>query len=219
MTRRSPPAHVRNREELLNELVEQLTALDRLSGLFKNDEPWPAKLIATIIYVICHDGIGKTRSLITQLDMRDQLMCLSTANRLELGSQSPMPLLLGFVLEGAASRQTPRFLLRDPDDFEWMTFKDWWNQPVFSPELDGALTRCDLVSKVRSKDGGSHFDAELDCAKYVNLRAGTDWRFSVDGQELRPDPSHLLSILAIGWELLMTFEKRGQYLRWRAKRA
>jgi hypothetical protein len=196
-----PPAHVRTHDELVQELREQLTALGQLSVLFHSGQTWAAKLMATVLYVICHDGRDKTRSLLTQLGIRDQLSCISTALPVRPGNILTIPLMLGFTFGPNHTGQVPRFEMPDMPPFPRVPFSEWWEQAVYSLGDQNIITRKELVLAVRSKDGGGHFDSELDCANYVNMKAGAGWFNLIAGEEQPPDPSHLITVYAMGWEL------------------
>ena len=78
-------------------MTDQLKALSSLAGQFAKGEQWAAKLMATIIYVICHDGRdAKTRSLLTQLGARDKLLCIDTAIEPEPGNLVSLALFDGY---------------------------------------------------------------------------------------------------------------------------
>jgi hypothetical protein len=189
---------------LVNEMTEQLKALQSLAKSFGEGNTWAAKLMATVIYVICHDGWGKSRSLLTQLGVRERLLCISTAHDPQPDNLLTEALLLGFRFTDGNVEHFPRFLMPpNPENpFKWIPFAEWWEQPVYCRGNEDIITRKELVLTVRSKDGGGHFDSELSCAKYVNLKTGAGWKkFNGDNEPLPPDPAHLVTVWAIGWEL------------------
>jgi len=207
-----PPAHIRTRDETIHEMKDQLRALGILAAQFGKGETWAAKLMATVIYTICHDGTGRTLSLISQLGMRQNLQCITSALDPVPGNLVTMPLMLGIrVSVGADGGFFPRFLHSDVTKFEWMPFEEWWEQPVYSKSENNIITRNKLVRAVRSTDGGGHYDAELTSRDYVNLRAGAGWKNHSDGTDLvEPNAAHLLTIWAIGWELAVSMNGRAR---------
>lgn len=208
-----PPAHVRTRAELVNEMSEQLKALQFLAEQFGDGRMWAAKLMATIIYVICHDSHGPTVSLLSQLGARDKLRCVSTASEPHPGNLLTVPLMLGFHLGGAGPIQIPRFRMHELSIFKWYPFNQWWEQPVYCRGTEEIITRKQLIFAVRSKDGGGHFDSELDCANYVNMKLGAGWIASVGEVDLPPDPSHLITVWAIGFELFTSIVEHDRQQR------
>jgi hypothetical protein len=198
-------------------MSEQMKALSSLAKQFSNGEKWAAKLMATIIYVICHDGRKETkiRSLLTQIGARDKLMCINTALEPTPGNLLTLPLMLGFQPGGAGPTQIPRFLMpaNQARPFGRVPFSVWWEQPVYSRGTEEIITRRELVQAVRSKDGGGHFDAELSCAKYVNMKGGAGWTSTRGQEKLPPDPSHLITIWAIGWELFTSIVEHNRRLQ------
>ena len=208
---KTPAAHTRSKQEVANELREQLRALESLAEQFGRGERWAGKLMATVIYVICHDGRDKkTRSLLTQLDIRHELKCINTAQNPMPGNMLTSALMLGFRMSPEGSGQIPRFLMPPRGEFKWVPFVEWWEQAVYSQGDQNIITRRELVLAVRSKDGGGHFDSELECANYVNMKAGAGWQNMRGDEVMPPDPSHLLSVWAIGWELFTSLVSHGQ---------
>jgi hypothetical protein len=119
--------------------------------------------------------------------------------------------MMVFEVGAGTAGQRPRFLSENQSDLPWRPFDDWWNGAVYSTGTENIITRKELVLAVRSKHGGGHFDAELTCANYVDMRNGAGWTRMVADEELPPDPSHLLSIWAIAWELatsIYTYHQR-----------
>jgi len=43
----------------------------------------------------------------------------------------------------------------------WLSFSDWWNEPVFMNEQRAELSRRDLALSIANKDGGSNVDPNL----------------------------------------------------------
>lgn len=60
----------------------------------------------------------------------------------------------------------------------WVTFSEWWNEPVFINELKQELSRRDVVLAVAAKDGGANIDPSLAIA-YARLKAFN----AADGQQ------------------------------------
>ena len=132
-----PPAHVRTHDELLGELREQLTALGELSALFDSGQTWAAKLMATVLSVICHDGRDRTRSLLTQLGVRDRVSCITTALPPRPGNRISTALLLAFRAGSDGINQVPRFMMPDKS-FPRIPFAECWGQPEQQSRQDGS---------------------------------------------------------------------------------
>ena len=114
---------------------------------------------------------------------------------------------------GGQTGHFPRFLCENKPEFPWKPFEQWWNGAVYSTGTENIITRKELVLAVRSKDGGSHFDSELTCANYVNMKGGAGWRLMEDDVEMPLDPTHLFSIWTIGWELTTSINEHQRRLQ------
>lgn len=194
---RKPVAHRRTHDELLCELAEQRLALRKLSADFDEGHPWMAKLLSTVIYVLCHDGDGDTKSVLTQLGLKTGLQCLSTCPPLGMENY---PLLLFMSASSTGSEFKARFRYADEmaEHFTLLPFNDWWSQSVFSYG-GAALGRGDLIRAVRSQDGGGHFDATISKHEYQKLR--TQHPGQVVGAPAPSLGAERLTVRAIAWEL------------------
>jgi hypothetical protein len=199
-------AHTRSKAELEAALAQQLAALRKLSADFDGGEMWAGRLLATVIFVLCHDGRQDTKSLLTQLGMRDSLQCLSTKVETTPGNLLHTNTLMCMKFGPGGPQQLPRFQAIGSDAFYWLPFADWWAESV---HVSGAsqegvvktVARWELIYFVRSQDGGSHYDATLSSESYVTLREGGGWQMGHGGQKLPLEPIHLLTLRAIAWEL------------------
>lgn len=197
------PAHVRTRDEVVAETGEQLQALRELMIKFESGEQWAGKLLATIIYMLCHDGWAKSksRSLIIQLGYRTWFTCITTANEIIPNAfvQSPPTLAFG------GTGWIPRCAIQSRDHFTKIPFEEWWAQPVFVHE-GHTLTRKELILELRFKDGAGHFDSALESEQYMLLKQGGGWEhFSDDFGKLPAQPIHLLITYTVAWELYNSF--------------
>ncbi len=65
---------------------------------------------------------------------------------------------------------------RGPLGARKLGFEKWWNEAVYENAKGQKLSRFDLVSSLRSKDGGSHFDGELPSTPYLEMKDnGAGW--------------------------------------------
>jgi SEC-C motif len=78
----------------------------------------------------------------------------------------------------------------------WVSFADWWNEPVFIDDMRKELSRRDVVLTVAAKDGGSNLDRNLTVA-FARLSA-----FNKDDGSMDPSLAlayaHLAAIEAAG---------------------
>jgi hypothetical protein len=202
------PVHTRTHEEIIKETTDQLKALDSLAIAFGRGHAWAAKLMATVISTICHDGWDqRSKSLITQLGWRSGLMCITTARKPIHGDIFAQTLTLAW--DPVGPKRAPRWALFPRATFEKIPFEDWWAEPVYT-DASGVLTRKDVVHIVRSQDGGAHFDAHLTSQQYLGLRTGAGIQRCVGDNFDNPlpsEPTHLLTVWSIAWELYFSFSE------------
>ncbi len=129
--------------------------------------------IATAIRVLVHDTASST-SLLRHLNKKDGKY-LSTNLRKPEG-----PIRLGLVRRinvgvadgrGGEARYWPLCDIRyfpSPNERTWLLFEDWWAERVFDDNCH-SLSRRDLVLAITNKDGGAHFDAEVE-TRYDRFR-------------------------------------------------
>lgn len=196
-------AHTRTQAELEAELAEQLVALRKLSADFDGGDIWAAKLLATIVYVLCHDGRPPVKSLLSQLGMRDTLQCVNTATPASPGNLIHQNTLIAIQFGQGGVRQVPIFQGSDASIHPRVSFAEWWGGPVFVGNAPASeeVSRSQLVQSIRSQDGGSHYDATLSSGYYLTLKQGGGWQMTHHGAKQPLEPVHAISMRAIAWEL------------------
>lgn len=87
-----------------------------------------------------------------------------------------------------------------------MKVNDWLKQKVVSLDLEDRtyypITRTDLISIARDKDGGSHLDRSISDQAYNLLRDGIDIATSQTGETINTRNLHLASLRQLGYEIL-----------------
>lgn len=218
---KGPPVHVRTREEIVQETRDQLRMLIRFANDYMGEHDETAgKYMAGPIFMICNDGY-RSQSLISQLGYNQTLTCIDTAVRFQIGWLRPLALTLDFHPQPVGP-PVPRAFLYPRKEFQKIPFEQWWSQTVYC-EMDGsgALSRQAVVHYFRSQDGAAgHFDSVLTSQSYLNLKQGGGW---VRGNNLwgpeeeqevfPPDPTHLLTLWSIAWELHTSFMELDGQLR------
>lgn len=197
-------AHTRTQAELEAELAEQLAALRKLSADFDGGEMWAAKLLATVVSVLCHDGRQDVKSLLGQLGIRDTLQCVNTAFPASPGNLMHQNTLIAIQFgAGGGVRQVPLYQGTEAEAHPKVPFTEWWGGPVFVGNAPASVevARWQLVYFLRSQDGGSHYDATLSSEQYLILKEGGGWQMVSGGQKQPLEPVHAISMRAIAWEL------------------
>jgi len=207
--------HVRTKQELLVALAEQREFLRRSSLAYDDGQISEAKRLASTIFILFHDGSKRTKSLITQLGLRDRLKFISTAQ--SIGSDTLPKTALAFMSVRSSGEVAffPNFYqprLRDHQCL--LPASKWWDEPVYraigEPDrrsLFGegrTISRRNLVFHLRSQDGGAHVDGALKDQAYVDLalRSGTGIEIINPDGSYRPVPfPHLATMRQIAWEV------------------
>lgn len=188
-------------------LHEKRLAIRSSSRAFDRGELWEAKRIASEIWMLCHDGRGKTKSLLGQLGIRSKLNFFSTGRRSPLYNNPlayPPTTLVAFEgnITGWAvipACQLGGFPACRPGWDSWQKFHDWWDEPIIRRANGGSLSRKNLISSARDQDGGAHVDGELTDENYTSLIADLDPSLRHGDVPFRN--AHLACIRQIGWEM------------------
>jgi hypothetical protein len=174
-----PEAHIgwstmKISNSLSEKLDEHLKLMSVLSECYDGGNDIIALSIATAIRVLVHDTKAST-SLLTHLG-RKTVQYLSTNFR-----DSKETVHLGLVRRinvgvndgaGGEAKYWPlcdeRYFPAPKQNFRFVTFDEWWSERVFENHKS-YLTRKDLVLSIANKDGGAHFDTEVD-ERYDDFR-------------------------------------------------
>jgi hypothetical protein len=153
---------------LADKLAEHLGLLTALTESFDRGNDIVALSIATAIRVLLHDTQRST-SLLTHLGKKERVGFLSSYS-----PDSGGPVDLGLVRrinvgvhDGTGGEAKywalcdERYFPTPTNRFRVLPFDDWWGERVFSTSVTW-LTRKDLVLAVANKDGGSHFDTQVE---------------------------------------------------------
>ena len=166
--------HVRSRDDLLVELHEQLAALRSSSAAYDSGTLWEAKRLATVAYVLLHDGGRNSCSLLGQLGLKGQF--LSTVRRLD---SPPLPLAIIKMEMGKGATFAP-FLAEHSTEKNFLSFNKWYEEIVFE---NGHLKqkRKNLIFTLRSQAGGAHVDSEIKDEAFQFLSSKSQWVISSNG--------------------------------------
>lgn len=207
--------HVRSREELAAALAEQRGFLRQSSAAYDSGNTAEAKRLANTVYVMMHEGTGRTKSLLGQLNLRDTLKLRTTAAQIPVESLPKTALAFMSAKRIDTVLFHPRFAHPQfREEGRYIAASEWWDEPVYQalgePEPrriwgnGKTISRKNLVFHMRSQDGGAHFDAELKNETYIDLalKAGTGIEIKNDDGTYTPVPfPHLATMRQIAWEL------------------
>lgn len=198
----------RSKDELKQELVEQLQLLRHSCQAFDNGLEAIGKHISLSLRVLLHDH-RQSRALLDQLGFRsgNYLASAPPLNSRNLLTECNLVLL-------RASNDGGRYLPliaagEGPFALQSIPFVDWWSEPILKDNKGRTFCRRELVLHVADTDGGAHIDPELDEAYMAISRQNSlGWIFS-NGESTktfqgRPE---LACMRQIAHELLSTLKK------------
>lgn len=174
---------------LLDRLTEHMQLLTTLCECYDNGKDIIAIPIATAIRVLVHDT-DSSISLLTHLgrknvqylntNLRDprEVVHLGLVRRINVGVKDG---------RGGEAKYWPlcdeRYFPAPREHFAFVPFDNWWSERVFENQTS-YLSRKDLVLAIVNKDGGAHFDNEVD-KKYDDFRKSWSGGSSLVGQRSR----------------------------------
>jgi len=196
---------------LSERLDEHMKLMTVLCECYDRGNDITALSIATAIRVLVHDTKTST-SLLSHLG-RKSVQYLNTNFR-----DSKEVVHLGLVRRinvgvndgaGGEAKYWPlcdeRYFPTPRQHFTFVTFDDWWGERVFE-NPKSYLTRKDLVLAIANKDGGAHFDTEVD-ERYDDFRKSWSGGSSLVGRRSRLKRGYdnipiYPAVRQIGYELL-----------------
>lgn len=205
----------RSDEELVEKLTTQMKALRSSAAAYDKGELWEAERLAATVYILLHDGAGRTKSLLGQLGKKNSLQYVSTSRgfRCEFagwGSKlispeayPPTPLVV-VRMNDEGVNFAPLCEAMDPSWSRLLPFSRWYDEAVFKTASGRELSRKNLIFSLRSQDGGAHIDAHLRDEAYVGLFKDASPQLRAGG---KPIPgAHFATMRQITWELEKTLE-------------
>ncbi|WP_310600290.1 hypothetical protein [Desulfobulbus sp.] len=152
---------------LSNKFEEHTELIKALCDCFDSGNEIVAVSIATAIRVLVHDT-GSSTSLLTHLERKKgqflntnfrnprESVHLGLVRRINVGVNDG---------QGGEAKYWPlcdeRYFSTPKEHFTFVPFDDWWGYRVFENQKF-YLTRKDLVLAIVNKDGGAHFDKEVE---------------------------------------------------------
>jgi hypothetical protein len=200
---------LRENGELEYKLEIQKRALAASASAFDSGELWEAERLAVTAYTILHDGGTRTRSLLTQLGFKNKIRYVSSSRGFFMEHVLPSPTvhevspptpLIIIELNEKGVEFKPAFSTVGCEEWHrWLSFSDWYEEPVFKNSKGRQLSRKNLIFSLRSQDGGAHVDPLLSDEAYADLRQDADPRISVSGKPI-PE-AHFATMRQIAWEI------------------
>lgn len=206
--------HKKSEEELYLELKNQANFLRKSNAEYDKGDVSEAKRIANCAYILCHDGTGRTKSLLGQTKIKTKQNFLSTSyspyyQKMRERGQYNYGLGLcdaSFTIASggnAIGKYEPRLAEDIFKLFHELPFKKWYDEEIYRVDNKRGMSRKNLIFAIRSTDGGAHVDGELKNEEYVNLKTEGSGLVIQSNNE-KPvffNHPHLASMRQIGWEL------------------
>lgn len=200
--------------ELLSALKRQLKQLRRSAKSYDEGELDEAERMATTAYTLLHEGRGKTKSLLGQLELKDAIDFVdSSIIDLTLGSGPGNALCYLHVFSNGGQHRAicrvPTAPIHAIDPPRFVPFSEWWEGIIFEDDVGNRLSRKGIVLEIRLRDGGSHVDSELKDHAYKHLAAEFNRLDSDGGKTIGMMGAHWETMRQIAWELDQTLINSG----------
>jgi tetratricopeptide (TPR) repeat protein len=201
-------AYTKTPADLRSDLLEQIDFLRASCAAYDAGRVSEAKRMAVALRILLHDRGKNTRSLLTQLDIKESLSYHSIVSR----PKGPSVMLLNFTMN--FSPEGVSFSPKLSEAIDSFPFDEWWNQLIFVNH-GISMSRSDIALSVSDTDGGAHIDPTLkgnysEMAKNNGIGLTKIPRGISTSKEGEPiDGKHeLLFIRQISNELLNTFDEQ-----------
>ena len=202
---------LRSREEVKEALEVQRQFILASGKSYDDGKKAEALRLATAVYVIVHDA-GRNQSLLNQLGIKGAMRFVCSGRPSDPDNLvRETPLVSARIYSDGTAEYVPR--LERIRTRRMMQFHQWWQDDVVLRDGHFRLTRKNLVFTLRNKEGGGHFDAELNDPNYLRFaqeQLTTPYVFS---EELGIDKPllgvELATMRQVAWELLKTLDNYG----------
>ncbi len=221
--------YVKSRTEIEQELTDQVQALRSSAAGYDNGNIWEAKRLASSLYILLHDGTGRTKSLLGMLGLKN-LPFLSSVPDDILGTS--IGAFGGKILFRDA---TPLLMIRLSSEdacyapvlgegprgrlLKSFSFSKWYEEGLFYPDSRIKLSRKNVIFTARSQDGGAHVDQSISDPSYRDFSVNGDPNikaFRDTGAQMSPASSGVAIkggtwaiIRQLTWEIDETLKSAG----------
>jgi Flp pilus assembly protein TadD len=180
MAKKKEAMYKKAEEDFRQDLAEQIHLLKKAAEGYDNGDLSETKNMGLRLRVLLHDTKGPTTSVLTHLNVKDNMTFYDTAQdcsednllfetgliitKVETNPSEPTRL----TFEAPLGNVPPKVIF--PPNGGEPTFSnevpkihvdDWMNKPVIDNKNGTICTRWGLIDNVCHKDGGAHIDAEL----------------------------------------------------------
>jgi len=156
------PKFRKTAQELEEELAEQVAALRTAAAGYDSGQSWNAKQLAAILYILLHEGTGRTKSLLGLVGLKAKARFISSmVVPPDIPGQVTMACETTLLMVRVAETKWVPAFADSPfaSQYKWLPVSRWWDEVVFHPETGINLSRKNIVFLMRSQDGGAHVDS------------------------------------------------------------
>jgi hypothetical protein len=188
--------------ELQDQLEDQLYFLEASALAYDRGQDREAKRLATALRVLVHDKGSRSRSILTQLNMKSQPFYDSAPDYNAYNWAAHAGLTCVALDPHGSSTKILPCLDRIAEKPAWVSFDAWWGKIVVVALKRHEFRRRDLVLTLADTDGGAHVDPDIP-EKYYLLTRGNSlgWTNGHNGPVLG---IALASVRQIAHEVLKT---------------
>lgn len=193
--------------ELIKDLQDQIVLLLSHCEQYDSGKEIFAKEIASKILLLLYDKGESYKSILKQVNLKDNILFLSTNIPDVPGNLMPYHGLVGLQVsvEGALfyafkhdfpSNNKPLLL----------SFKEYWEEVILRDAQGNCMTRGEIIVFTRNQDGGSHSDPALE-KKFNDIKRGMSIGWKVYGsntEEKYMANIHYAILRQIAFEILVT---------------
>ena len=155
-------------KDLKRHLDQQINFLTASINSYDSGNRSEAVRMAVSARILLHDT-KRQKSIITQLDIKDDILLLSSATQYYPDSIVTYLGLCGLNFLNGRADYIPYCQLNRPNRREsWFKLDDWWNELVID-DKSYKFTRKDIVLLLADIDGGAHVDPAV-YDEYSNLK-------------------------------------------------
>lgn len=186
-------------------LVEQLSFLRKSASEFDAGDTSEYQRMAVALRILLHDRPPSSKSLLAQLGLTE-VPFASTAYPIDDKNMLSQFSLAIMTLGSGGGALRPRLDI-GPFPPRWISFDNWWREPVLRDKNRHDFTRADFISIVANQDGGAHVDTHIDQA-YNRLANEHSIGWQVRGPSAEAPLRHIEKVYMrqITWEALVSIE-------------
>ncbi len=197
----------KTREIAQNYLDGNLALMTIAAKLYDEGNQDEAINLAVSTRALFH-SIAKAESLISQLQIKNNIFILSTTTQYIPAKPGSYYGLLGEILaEGEESKGDLLPMCQVDKEFvnKWHGFDDWWNELVVN-DNGFSLSRKEVVLTIANQNGGAHIGADYDENYAALVRDASGWIHADNQESIFSYNRAYATMRQIAFEIMKSFE-------------